>query len=161
MWYSRAHARPQLQVTEENMCMRDSGLRGHRRPHRCGSPRCAAGVRGDRSPDSAERYDPCMSDEEVREAADKIVDRERLLEGEDPDTTNRAEAVHWLWIYGELLGFKRDVTDTALTRGSGLPQAALEEVDTDLTLLEAERRRLEQRYRFWTARVEELSSRAG
>ena len=102
-----------------------------------------------------------MSDEEIREAADKIVDRERLLEGEDPDTTNRAEAVHWLWVYSELLGFKRDVTDAAQTRGSGLPQAALEEVDTDLTLEEAERRRLERRYRFWAARVEELSSGAG
>lgn len=102
-----------------------------------------------------------MSDEEVREAVDKIVDSERLLEGEDPDTTDRAEAVHWLWVYSELLGFKRDVTNQAQTRGSGLPAAALNEVDADLTLLEAERRRLERRYRFWSTRVEQLSSRAG
>ena len=100
-------------------------------------------------------------EEEVREAVDKMVDRERLLEGEDPDTTNRSEAVHWLWVYGELLGFKRDVTNEAETKASALPAAALEEVDTDLTLLDAERRRLERRYRFWSARVERLSSRAG
>ena len=103
-----------------------------------------------------------MSDEqEVREAVDKMVDRERLLEGEDPNTTNRAEAVHWLWVYAELLGFKRDVTNEAQTKGSVLPPAALNEVDTDLTLLDAERRRLEGRYRFWSSRVEELSSQAG
>ena len=103
-----------------------------------------------------------MSDEEeVREAVDKMVDRERLLEGEDPRTTNRAEAVHWMWVYAELLGFKRDVVNHAQTKGSALPAAAIEEVDADLTLLDAERRRLERRYRFWSARVEELSARAG
>ena len=99
-----------------------------------------------------------MSDEEVREAADKIVDRDRLLEGENPATTDRAEAVHWMWVYAELLGFKSDVTEAAESRGAVLPQAALDEVETDLTLLEAERQRLEQRYRFWAARVEKLSS---
>ena len=60
-----------------------------------------------------------MSDAEVREAVDKIVDRERLLEGEDPDTTNRADAVHWLWVYAELLGFKRDITNEAQSAGVG------------------------------------------
>jgi hypothetical protein len=103
-----------------------------------------------------------LSDEsEVREAVDKMVDRERLLEGEDPDTTSRTEAVHWLWVYAELLGFKRDVTNEAEAKGSTLPPAALEEVDADLTLLDAERRRLEERYRFWSARVQALSSGAG
>ena len=99
-----------------------------------------------------------MSEEkEVREAVDKIVDRERLLEGENPDTTSRAEAVHWLWVYAELLGFKRDVTNEAESKGSALPPAALAEVDADLTLLDAERRRLERRYQFWSARVQVLS----
>ena len=103
-----------------------------------------------------------MSDDgKVREAVDKMVDRERLLEGEDPDTTSRAEAVHWMWVYAELLGFKRDVTNEAQAKGSALPRAALEEVDADLTLLDAERRRLERRYRFWSGRVQDLSSRAG
>jgi hypothetical protein len=104
-----------------------------------------------------------MSDEEqeVREAVGKIVDRERLLEGEDPDTTSRAEALHWMRVYAELLGFKRDVTDEAQTIGAALPAAALEELDADLTLLDAECRRLQRRYRFWSARVEDLSFRAG
>ena len=100
-------------------------------------------------------------EEEVREAVDKMVDRDRLLEGEDPETTNRAQAVHWMWVYAELLGFKRDVVDHAQIKGSSLPAAAIEEVDTDLKLLDAERRRLEKRYRFWSARVKELSSAAG
>ena len=106
-------------------------------------------------------YDLPVADDEVREAADRIANRDRLLEGEDPDTTNRAEAVHWLWVYAELLGFKSDVTNEAETKGSTLPPAAQGEVDTDLTLLQAERRRLEERHRFWTARVEELVSGAG
>ena len=98
-----------------------------------------------------------MSDEELREAVDKIVDQDRLLDGEDPGTTNRTEAVHWLWVYAELLGFKRDVVDEAETKGSSLPPAALEEVSTDMKLLEAERQRLERRYKFWRSRVEALS----
>ena len=99
-----------------------------------------------------------MSDEELREAVDKITDRDRLLEGEDPETTSRAEAVHWLWVYAELLGFKRDVTEQAETKGSALPPVALEEVNADLTLLDAQRQRLERRYRFWRSRVEELAT---
>jgi len=104
---------------------------------------------------------PMSEEKEVREAVDKMVDRERLLEGEDPDTTSRSEAVHWLWVYAELLGFKRDVTNEAESKGAALPPAALKEVDTDLTLLDAERRRLERRYQFWSARVQALSPPAG
>lgn len=99
-----------------------------------------------------------MGDENVQNAVDKMVDRERLLEGEPPDTSNRVEAVHWLWVYAELLGFKREVADQMKASAAGLPPAALPEADVDLTLVDAERRRLEARYKFWRRRVGELSS---
>jgi hypothetical protein len=98
-----------------------------------------------------------MGDDKVEEAVDKIVDRDRLLDGEDPATSDRGEAVHWLWVYAELLGFKQEVTDQTKTSAAALPPAALPEADADLTLLEAERRRLERRYQFWRERVAELS----
>ena len=98
------------------------------------------------------------SEDDVQEAVGKIVNRERLLDGEDPDTTSRAEAVHWLWVYAELLGFKRDVVDQTKASAAALPPAALSEADADLTILDAERRRFDDRYKFWRTKVEELSS---
>jgi hypothetical protein len=96
-------------------------------------------------------------DDELHEAVDKITDPERLLDGENPATTSRAEAVHWLWVYAELLGFKRNVVDETKSSAAVLPRAALPEADADLKLLDAERRRLQARYEFWSQRVADLS----
>jgi hypothetical protein len=98
-----------------------------------------------------------MGDDELQQAVDKIVDPERLLEGEDPATTSRVDAVHWLWVYAELLGFKRNVVNETKSSAAVLPPAALPEADVDLKLLDAERRRLRVRYEFWSRRVAELS----
>jgi hypothetical protein len=96
-------------------------------------------------------------DEELRKAVDQIVDTERLLDGEDPATTSRVDSVHWLWVYAELLGFKRDVVDQAKSSAASLPPAALSEADADLKVLDAERRRLQVRYEFWRRKVGQLS----
>jgi hypothetical protein len=98
-----------------------------------------------------------VDDEKVKDAVDKVVAPGRLLDGEVPDTTSRVEAVHWLWVYAELLGFKKDVSDHMKSSSAGLPPAAVPEADAELTLVDAERRRIEDRYMFWRRRVEELS----
>jgi len=95
---------------------------------------------------------------DARDALDKVRDPDRLLEGEDPGSRHLDDAEHWLHVYGELIGFKEDVVDEAASSAAVLPDDAQPEAQADLTILAAERQRLEGRYRFWQARVGELRS---
>jgi hypothetical protein len=97
------------------------------------------------------------SDEEYKDLV-KIRDPNRLLEGEDPDSTHLDDAKHWVAVYGELLGFKESVVEQAASSAEHLPEDAQPEAGADLTILEAERQRLERRYRFWQGRLAQLGS---
>jgi hypothetical protein len=98
---------------------------------------------------------------EAEGAADKAVDRERLLPGEDPGTKQLADAEQWVAVYAELLEYKRmllSVTDRAL--GSMSERAAHREIaHVDRELIEAELARFGRRLRFWGRRRDELSHR--
>ncbi len=100
-----------------------------------------------------------MQPGEVQDAVERMADRERLLEGEDPDTTDPEEAQRWLTAYSELLGFKHDVVGQAEASAKGLPDRAKPEAEADLTLLRSERERLHRRYEYWQKRAAELRSR--
>lgn len=63
-----------------------------------------------------------MSEDEVREAVEKLRDNDRLLDGEDPKSTDPEDAEHWVQVYGELLGFKDNLVGDA--------KATAEEADT-------------------------------
>ena len=97
-------------------------------------------------------------DDDVREAVEKLGDKDRLIEGEDPRSTDPADAEHWVRVYGELLGFKDNLVGEAAATSAELTPSALPEAETDLTLLNAQRRRLEHRYRFWRRRLADLRS---
>ena len=101
---------------------------------------------------------PVMSsDEEFRDLV-KVRDPNRLLEGEDPGSTHVDDATHWVAVYGELLGFKETLVEAAASRATDLPEDAQPEAGADLTILEAERQRLERRYQFWHERLAQLRS---
>jgi hypothetical protein len=97
-----------------------------------------------------------MQPDDVREAVERIVDPDRLLEGEDPDTTDPEEAERWVAAYAELLGFKHEVVDQAEASAEGLTDRSRPEAETDLALLRSERERLRRRYEFWRKRAGEL-----
>lgn len=97
-----------------------------------------------------------MLSDDAQDALDRVRDQDRLLEGEDPHSTYLDDAMHWLYVYGELLGFKESVVDKAELSAVDLPDDAQPEADADLTILEAERHRLRRRYGFWQARVAQL-----
>jgi hypothetical protein len=99
-----------------------------------------------------------MLSDKTEDALNRATDPDRLLDGEDPDTTRLDNAQHWARIYRELLGFKRDVIGQADAGAAELPAEAAPEADTDLTILEAERQRLERRLEFWERRVKELAA---
>jgi hypothetical protein len=84
---------------------------------------------------------------------------DRLLEGEDPDTTYSDDARHWMDVYGELLTFKQRLLATANSSIAELTDstARYEAAATDMTVLKAERERLERRHRFWQRRYRQLA----
>lgn len=86
-----------------------------------------------------------------------MPDRDRLLDGEDPSTTRREDAEHWLVVYGRLLGFKQNVIGTAQASEANLPQPAQEEAEADVEALEEEQQQVKRRYEFWRSRLRDLS----
>jgi hypothetical protein len=90
----------------------------------------------------------------VQEAADAAADPERLLPNEDPQTTDPADARHWISAYTELIGFKDELLASAHEQLGELTDrdAMREAVGTDLVLLQGENERLRRRLDFWKRR---------
>ena len=98
-----------------------------------------------------------MADDQTGEAAEKAVDDDRLLEGENPDTTYLEDATHWVTVYSELLAVKRDLVGVAENSLPDLPTEARHEVaTTDLVVLDAEMKRFSHRLAFWRQRCVDL-----
>lgn len=91
-------------------------------------------------------------------AGAKAGDPDRLLFGEDPETSSLDDAKHWVAVYEELMDFKANVVGVTEGKLAQMEQRAArrEVVETDGPLLEAERQRLHKRLSFWRARVVEL-----
>jgi hypothetical protein len=86
------------------------------------------------------------------------ADGERLLAGEDPNTPYREDAMHWVDVYAELVGFKNDLLERLSQDRKLLSDAARVELERDENLLRVELERLKLRLGFWETRREELSS---
>jgi DNA-binding response OmpR family regulator len=94
-----------------------------------------------------------QEDAEVVEAvATAIGDQTRLLEGEDPETTDLEAIRRWASIYAELLAFKHDLAARMRAEHERLPEAAKNEVSLDLELIERQMDRLKRRLGFWRSR---------
>jgi hypothetical protein len=106
-----------------------------------------------RSIDTTERQE--------HQAAQKQVDPDRLLPGEDPTTPHPEEPQHWASVYRELVSFKERIVNTARQAVSEAWQQEVsrELAATDLVALEAELARLRRRLEFWRQRVEERERR--
>ncbi len=87
------------------------------------------------------------------------VQHDRLLDGEDPDSTYIEDASHWIAVYSELLLFKERLVDAAeqSMRNMTEPLARNEAVQVDLPVLLSQRNRLRQRLDFWKDRRRALS----
>jgi hypothetical protein len=94
-------------------------------------------------------------DDQLRDAALRAVDSERLLPGEERDLRrdDPGDAAHWVAVYGELLDFKRDLISRLAGRIDTASDAARTELDNDLLLLIAEESRLAQRHLVWSERA--------
>lgn len=97
----------------------------------------------------------------AREAAEKSVDPDRLLVGENPDTTYLDDAAHWVTVYSELLAVKRDLLATSEEHLGSMDADGRQEVaSTDLVVLDTEMKRFSRRLEFWRERCRELGGSA-
>ena len=104
---------------------------------------------------------PAPGKVEAQNAALDAVEPERLLDGEDEQTTYADDAVHWTKVYRELLEFKHTLLNVAEQSVVYMGDDAGSEVkDTDLKVLKAEAARFERRLAFWQLRTNELSGRS-
>lgn len=95
---------------------------------------------------------------EAQNAALDAVEPERLLDGEDEQTTYADDAIHWTKVYRELLDFKHSLLNVAEKSVASMEDDAGSEVkDTDLKVLKAEAARFERRLAFWQVRANQLS----
>ena len=85
-------------------------------------------------------------------------DPDRLLPGEDPDSTHPDDAEHWIEVYRELLQYKDRLLAVTRATLSQLPEepARREVVETDRALITAERERFVRRLGFWDGRLVDL-----
>jgi len=89
----------------------------------------------------------------------RAADPDRLLPGEDPDSTEPEDAIDWVAVYRELLSFKEQVLGvTRRYAADGRPEVASELESSDLPLLEAEMQRLERRLAFWGEKLSDLNA---
>jgi hypothetical protein len=113
---------------------------------------------GPEAVDADHSVTPVPGEIEAQNAALDAVEPERLLDGEDEQTTYADDAVHWTKVYRELLEFKRSLLNLAEHRVNLMGDDAGSEVkDTDLKVLKAEAARFERRLAFWQVRTNELS----
>jgi hypothetical protein len=92
---------------------------------------------------------------------ERAIDRDRLLEGEDPASRDPEDALHWVRVYEELYRFKADLVMQARRRLATLAPAAQQEVkETDLAIMLTESDRLYRRLEFWSERLRALAPAA-
>jgi len=98
---------------------------------------------------------------EAQQAAERSVDDDALLEGEDPSSDLVEDAEHWISVYRELTAYKRTLLGTSAEEIAEFEhhESRGEAREVDVVILRTELGRLERRLAFWLARLEELRSR--
>jgi DNA-binding response OmpR family regulator len=99
---------------------------------------------------------------DLTEAAGAAVDPERLIEGEDPETTHVEDARRWVVVYCELLAYKESLLARTHRAARGLhPESGQEIRRTDIVVLESERDRFRRHLEYWRRRLSDLGGDVG
>ena len=79
--------------------------------------------------------------------------KDRLLEGEDPQTVYPHDARHWIAVYQEMIEFKTELLARVEEQLRRLPKAARADVeDNDVGLIQNQLDRYQRRLEFWYSR---------
>jgi hypothetical protein len=81
-----------------------------------------------------------------------MIDFNRLLEGENRQSTDPDDAEHWYAVYSELVSFKERLLNETKNQLQKIPEVKPELAGYDLPFLEAELGRLRSGLSYWAAR---------
>ena len=82
--------------------------------------------------------------------------RDRLLEGEDPESMRPQDTRHWISVYREMIAFKEDLLKRVIANLEQVSRAAKIDLTDDLTLVQSQLDRYSRRMNFWVQRQLEL-----
>ncbi len=82
--------------------------------------------------------------------------RDRLLEGEDPESLRPQDTRHWISVYREMIAFKEDLLDRVTSDLVRVSAAAKTDLNDDIQLIDSQLKRYRRRLIYWVARQLEL-----
>jgi len=83
----------------------------------------------------------------------RVAQADRLVEGEDPATSFRQDARHWIGVYRQMIAFKEELLGRMRTNARTLPPSGRQDVmENDVALIEEQLIRYRRRIEFWFAR---------
>jgi len=89
----------------------------------------------------------------------RIVDFDRLMEGENRDSSDPDDIEHWCAVHAEMIRFKEGLLGQTRQEVKKVPEMSRELDGNDIPFLEAELRRLRRGLAFWEARRAERKKR--
>jgi hypothetical protein len=102
-----------------------------------------------------------LDDTLLRSEITWVTDPESLLPGEDPTSVEIHVAVHWVQVYGELIGMTSALLERSEPTVLGMQQDAATEAGGTQQVLRAQRLQYQARYEFWRDRASALSPHSG
>jgi DNA-binding winged helix-turn-helix (wHTH) protein len=82
--------------------------------------------------------------------------RDRLLEGEDPESLRPQDTRHWISVYREMIAFKDDLLERVTGDLVHVSAAAKTDLNDDITLIDSQLKRYRKRLDYWVQRQLEL-----
>jgi hypothetical protein len=82
----------------------------------------------------------------------RIVDFNRLMDGENRDSYDAHDIAHWRAVYREIIGFKELLLAQTREQIRKVPETQKELGGVDIPFLEAEMQRLKRGLEFWNSR---------
>ncbi len=82
--------------------------------------------------------------------------RDRLLEGEDPESLRPQDTRHWISVYREMIAFKEDLLGRVATDLEHVSAAAQTDLNDDIKLIDSQLKRYRRRLTYWVERQREL-----
>jgi neutral trehalase len=99
-----------------------------------------------------------LDDTAVRSEITWVTDPAMLLPGEDPASGEIRDAIHWIQIYGELIGMTSALLERSEPTVRGMHEEAAQEAGGTQKVLRAQRQQYQARYDFWRDRATALSA---
>jgi DNA-binding response OmpR family regulator len=82
--------------------------------------------------------------------------RDRLLEGEDPESLRPQDTRHWISVYREMIAFKDDLLERVTGDLAHVSAAAKTDLNEDIMLIDSQLQRYRRRLDYWVQRQLDL-----